>query len=234
MSSKLPLLGLTAAIFVATLMFYVKDKPLPEVANTQPAKIELIPGVLPNASNNPEPDTKEHSSASTANQLRSEVSNNTEDSNAFITELAKPTESAFLKSFNTEQQINDTYINQDDAIYQSALITSFKTEDFSTIIASLNSVEKNSNATENELKLGNTLMQQYGSTISNEKYSCAGRICAVMFNYPPDTDKEKLRNLHNYGSHYSFYNDSIDEYGNPVMKAIFVSTDDPSKLTIAR
>lgn len=147
---------------------------------------------------------------------------------------SKPDNKAFYNKFNTEQDINDVFIRHDDAIYQTALMASFQEADFSELIEALGAVVKDDVSQENELQLSSALMQQFGAVISNEKYSCAGRICAVMFNYPPDLEKDSLKNLHKYGSHYSFYNHSLDDYGNPVMKAIFVSTDDPSKLTIAR
>ena len=153
---------------------------------------------------------------------------------AGVSSTSASAEQPFYQSLGTEQDINSAYIRQDDAIYQTTLLNSFKAQDFAELIESLSAVERGSDSLENEQQLSSYLMQQYGSIISNEKYSCAGRICAVMFNYLPDADKEKLKNLHNYGTHYSFYNDSIDEYDNPVMKAIFVSTDDPSKLTIVR
>jgi hypothetical protein len=165
-----------------------------------------------------------HSSVtSLANKTSSEIT----------TIIAADTE-PFYTQFKTEQDINTSFIRHDNAIYQSTLISTFKTENFGQFIATLDSVTEDHASIENKQQLSDYLVQQYDARISNERYSCAGRICAISFNYPADTDEKSLKTFNDFGSYFSFSNHSQDEYGNLVMKTILITTDDPSSLTIAR
>lgn len=140
----------------------------------------------------------------------------------------------FYSKLTTESEINSHFIRNDDAIYERTLVSSFQTKDFNQFIMSLDSIAKDYNAIENEQQLSNYLLQQYGSRINNERYSCAGRICAVSFNYGSNSDTNSFKTLNEAGSYFSFYNTSQDEHGNPMMKAILITTDAPESLTIAR
>lgn len=233
MNIKLGLLATGFVISVTAFVLYFNQQNVQHDLNNSTTVSDTAESIAISKSDQTNTVATKDSSVKSTNPVKA-TDFNTVTNEASSTSASKSAESPFFQSFSTENDINNAYIRQDDAIYQSTLISSFKTQDFAELIESLNLVSKSSDSLENEQQLGAYLTQQYGSVISNEKYSCAGRICAVMFNYLADTDKEKLKNLHNYGTHYSFYNESVDEYDNPVMKAIFVSTDDPSKLTVAR
>ncbi|MEH8018415.1 hypothetical protein MN202_14330 [Rheinheimera muenzenbergensis] len=140
----------------------------------------------------------------------------------------------FYSKLTTESEINSYFIRNDDAIYEKTLVSSFQTQDFNQFIMSLDSIAKDYTAIENEQQLSNYLLQHYGSRINNEIYSCAGRICAVSFNYASNRDTESFKTLNEAGSYFSFYSTSLDEHGNPVMKAILITTEAAESLTIAR
>lgn len=140
----------------------------------------------------------------------------------------------FYSKLTTESEINSYFIRNDDAIYEKTLVSSFQTQDFNQFIMSLDSIANDYTAIENEQQLSNYLLQHYGSRINNERYSCAGRICAVSFNYASNSDTNSFKTLNEAGSYFSFYNTSLDEHGNPVMKAILITTEAPESLTIAR
>lgn len=143
------------------------------------------------------------------------------------------TERQFFSDYQTEYDVESSFINNEDAIYQSALVTAFR-EDFSGFIEKLNLVNKGQNAIENEMLLAESIRRDLGALVSNENVSCAGRVCAITLTYLEDTNSDQLQQLHKSGSYYSFYNHSVDSSGNPLLKAILVAAPDPSQLRIVR
>lgn len=143
------------------------------------------------------------------------------------------TDKQFFSDFETEHDVDSSFVNSEGAIYQEALITAFK-EDFSGFIEKLNLMGKGQSAIENEMLIADSIRRELDSFVSNQNVSCAGRICAITLTYLENTDSEQLQKLHNSGSFYSFYNNSVDTDGNPQLKAILVAAPDPSQLRIVR
>jgi hypothetical protein len=135
-------------------------------------------------------------------------------------------------SFASEDHLNSSFLTKNDEVIQGAITGVLENENMSNFITSVAGMERGNHALSRENKLQQLLvdskLQMY-----QESYACAGRVCGIQLTTAAQTSDAELIKLHQFGTNYSFYNITQDEHGNKVLKAVFIETDDASKLTLA-
>lgn len=139
---------------------------------------------------------------------------------------------AFFSSnaFHSDENISASYVNKDGSVSRSAIEMSFANDDFSQLVTALKSAERDSTSFELESKLSEHLYKTIKSGIYEEKYSCAGSVCALTFKAAKSEDEFDL--IKDFSSSYSFINVTQDDQGSIVYKAVYIQTENPSNLVI--
>ncbi len=133
--------------------------------------------------------------------------------------------------FQSAEQLTSGFINEDGEVSKAALEDSFKVSDFEEFIAKVDAIEKSENATIREATLAQSLYQLEDIQVYSERYSCAGKICLVSFNF--DGNDENTAELSKFTDNYSFTNITEGENGAKQFKAVYIETDDPSTLSLS-
>lgn len=135
-------------------------------------------------------------------------------------------------SFASEEKLNSSFLTKNDEVIQAAITGVLENANMSNFITNITGMERGNHALSRENKLQQLLvdskLQMY-----QESYACAGRVCGIQLTTAAQTSDAELKKLRQFGTNYSFYNITKDEHGNKVLKAVFIETDDASKLTLA-
>lgn len=140
----------------------------------------------------------------------------------------------FLNSsaFDSADNLDSAYINEDGSVSKESLTNSFLASDFEQLVTKLRDLGNNENAIERQALLSQKMYDTLGANIYSENYSCGGNVCAVTFKSVEDIPEAQITALSNFSKNYTFKNKSIDEFGDLVMKMLFIAAEDPSQLTV--
>ncbi|MCL1051734.1 hypothetical protein L2755_19190 [Shewanella abyssi] len=133
-------------------------------------------------------------------------------------------------SFSSADELTSTYVQENGTVSSAAIIETFNVGDFDEFVSRVSAIEQSENAALRESTLAEKLLNLRGINIYAERYSCAGKICTVSFDF--DGSDEDVDELSKFAKNYSFKNIVEDEHGNKKFKALYIETDDPSTLTL--
>lgn len=133
-------------------------------------------------------------------------------------------------SFSNSDQLTSAYLNENGSVSRAALDDTFNVGNFNELIERVKSIEQSESAAFRESTLADKLINLAGVNIYSENYSCAGKICTVSFDF--EGKDEDVEELSKFSKNYSFKNIVEDEYGYKKFKAIYIETDDPSRLSL--
>ncbi|OKY28067.1 hypothetical protein [Thalassotalea sp. PP2-459] len=137
------------------------------------------------------------------------------------------------EKFRSNTTVDSVYLDDSEVVQQKAIFKSLINNDFSLLVEKLDSIKESKQAFEREMKIQHYLTNSLDFTHYNEKYSCAGKVCAVTFIFENKSNKKQLESFGDFDSNFSFGNFSINESGENVYKGVFIKTDDPSKLAVS-
>jgi hypothetical protein len=192
---------------------------LPDVASSISSETQTSSSNIPNISN--------EIIAEAPNDIELNTSVVAEDNEDFFNQFNHLTKS----HFQSAEQLTSGFINEDGEVSKAALEDSFKVSDFEEFIAKVDAIEKSENAAIREATLAQSLYQLEDIQVYSERYSCAGKICLVSFNF--DGNDENTAELSKFTDNYSFTNITEGENGAKQFKAVYIETDDPSTLSLS-
>ncbi|MGI2174864.1 hypothetical protein [Shewanella ulleungensis] len=192
---------------------------LPNVASSISSETHTSSSNIPNISN--------EVIAEAPNDIELNTSVVAEDNEDFFNQFNHLTKS----HFQSAEQLTSGFINEDGEVSKAALEDSFKVSDFEEFITKVDAIEKSENAAIREATLAQNLYQLEDIQVYSERYSCAGKICLVSFNF--DGNDENTAELSKFTDNYSFTNITEGENGVKQFKAVYIETDDPSTLSLS-
>ena len=192
---------------------------LPNVASSISSETHTSSSNIPNISN--------EVIAEAPNDIELNTSVVAEDNEDFFNQFNHLTKS----HFRSAEQLTSGFINEDGEVSKAALEDSFKVSDFEEFITKVDAIEKSENAAIREATLVQNLYQLEDIQVYSERYSCAGKICLVSFNF--DGNDENTAELSKFTDNYSFTNITEGENGVKQFKAVYIETDDPSTLSLS-
>jgi len=134
-------------------------------------------------------------------------------------------------SFNSVENAEAHFVNEEGELLKSGLDSFFKAKDFDEILDALDKVGTNEKSVSRKNNLKDYFYEEFAATAHTERFSCANKICAVTFIGDAGAN-ERYQNLSKFGENYVFTKSTINEYGEGVYKMLLVETDDASSLTI--
>jgi len=127
--------------------------------------------------------------------------------------------------------LNDAFVDGENQVYRNAIVEVFSAESFTDVISGLRSVEESEKSIERELQLSSSLSQFRSRSMYDEDFTCRGRICAITFKQD-NNDNFDLDRLSKFDSNFVFKNFVDNESGDTQVNAVFIQTDDPSRLQL--
>lgn len=161
-------------------------------------------------------------------QVSSSVTNK---QNKKATKRKQATDFIEKTSFDSAKELDSFYLLDDGSISRQNLEYSFLAENFESIVEKIRNLTEDENSIKREAALSSNLYDNFGTSISDEQYSCAGKICALTLKYT-SLSKQDLQGIEEFSKNYSFTNVSENEHGESIYKALFIETKDPSKLRV--
>lgn len=192
---------------------------LPNVASSISSETHTSSSNIPNISN--------EVIAEAPNDIELNTSVVAEDNEDFFNQFNHLTKS----HFQSAEQLTSGFIDEDGEVSKAALEDSFKVSDFEEFITKVDAIEKSENAAIREATLVQNLYQLEDIQVYSERYSCAGKICLVSFNF--HGNDENTAELSKFTDNYSFINITEGENGVKQFKAVYIETDDPSTLSLS-
>ena len=135
------------------------------------------------------------------------------------------------KNFHSAEQFTSAYLNDDGEVSKVALEDTFNINDFTALIERIDSIEKTEEVSLRESLLSDSIYTLDGVQIHSESYACAGKICVVSFDF--EGNDEKAGELSQFTGNYSFTNIVAGDNGAKKFKAVYIETDDPSRLRLS-
>lgn len=147
------------------------------------------------------------------------------------TEPSESSDKLIETDFNSGESITNAFVLENDVISKDALQDFFTIENLDELILTIKNIPPTEQSETREYQLSQNLKVFDKTNYYAESYACAGRICTLSLNYD-ELKKEELTEFSKFSKNYTFTNTSINEYGEKQLKAIYIATDDPSKLTV--
>jgi len=133
--------------------------------------------------------------------------------------------------FSSVTALNTYLFDDEGAIYSKNINRILTGDDFTAIIEQISSMEDSEKSIEREMKLISRLNELRANNVYAEEYACRGDICAVTF-LSDNKGDVNVTSLGEFDSNYTFENTTENEFGEKVVKAVFILTDDPSTLSL--
>lgn len=140
---------------------------------------------------------------------------------------------------NAHQQVLENDVNtrfvknkgDQEVIKQSAISDAFKADGFEKLLANLAMAEVTDLSINREQKLIAKVASIDSVKIVDSTVKCAGRICALQLtaNEMSDVTQEEIDS---FSKNYIFTNVSKNEYGDVLLRTIYIATDDPSSMVL--
>ncbi|RUO34787.1 hypothetical protein CWE14_01970 [Aliidiomarina soli] len=135
--------------------------------------------------------------------------------------------------FASTDSLEDIFIDSTGRVSQTALTSALGQDNFDGFVTRINRIEATEAAAEREAKMNQQLIDTFGSDVYQSNHACSERICAITFTSTTRIDEERLARFSAFGSHYRFTRLDSNEYDEDVLKAIYISTDNPSTLVFS-
>ncbi|NMH65104.1 hypothetical protein [Shewanella salipaludis] len=135
------------------------------------------------------------------------------------------------KDFVDANSFTNVFVLENDIVSKDALKRFFTIENVHELIYKVKSIPPTELSETREYQLTQMLKVFKDTHYYAESYACAGKICAMSFNYD-ELNKEELAEFSHFSENYTFTNATVNEFGEKQLKAVYIATDDPSQLTV--
>ncbi|MCV2884727.1 hypothetical protein OE749_08465 [Aestuariibacter sp. AA17] len=135
--------------------------------------------------------------------------------------------------FASGEALNQVFLSPENRVYRKTLDTLFTGNALSELVPKLADMPKTHLSATREHALIAEVDDMLGNEYFDLEAACAGKICLVTFNYVSDISNDSLVDLANFDKNFSFtaFEDNAED-GVKTLKAIYIETDDPSRLAL--
>lgn len=135
------------------------------------------------------------------------------------------------ESFVDADSFTNSFVLENDIVSKEALRTFFTVKNVDEFISKVKDIAPTEQSEAREYQLTQNLKVFKNTNYYAESYACAGKICAISFNYD-DLNEDELTKFSYFSKNYTFTNTTVNEHGEKKFKAIYIATDDPSQLQV--